>query len=880
MRRAPVGAGERIDRSQPLTFTLDGRRIEGFAGDTIGSAVAAAGITVTGRSFKYHRPRGLYCMTGACGNCLVTVNGVPNVRACTREAEPNLEVKRQNAWPSADHDLLRAFDRASVGLPAGFYYKAFHQPKFVWPRVEPIIRRVAGLGRLPPVPADREHTQRINLHPQTLVIGGGRAGLMAATDAAGAGKKTVLLEQQAHLGGRMGTRDQKAVDQLIEAARAAGVEILTSTPAFGVFEGPLVAAAGPHALYRIRAAEIVFATGTIEQGAVFPNNDLPGIMLGDAVDRLLRVYGVLPGRNAVVVAFNPDEAQQTVAGLRARGAAVTLVDAAKQPVLQAVGSSRVRAVLVGSASSSRLIPCDLLVLAGVRVPATNLLSQAGARLRFDDGLQAFVPDSLPAGMRAAGSVTGDRLAALPPVTSDSAGKQFVCLCMDVTEKEMRQAVKEGFDSAELLKRYTTLTMGPCQGKACLMSSLRLCSALTDRPLAQIDRPTARPPWTPVSLGVLAAGHLVPRKETAVHERHLERRATFMWAGDWRRPHHYRDPRLECEAVHQRVGVIDVSSLGKFRITGTEAVTLLERLYPSRFTDLKIGRIRYGAMLNDQGVILDDGTVCRLGENEFFLTTTTGGTAAIDQWIKWWLADWRLDVGVINVSGGFAAFNLAGPRSRDVIQRLTTLEVSKEALPYLMSARGELAGVPAIILRIGFVGELSYEIHVPAAYGRHVWDAIIDAGSDFGIEPFGMEAQRILRLEKQHIIVGQDTDALSDPYGAGLPWMVKLDKPDFLGRRSLEVTSREGANERLVGFTLDSSEPPPEGAAIVENGRPVGRITSSRRSETLKTIVGMAWVPAALAEDGKTFEIAYNGTRQHARVALRPFYDPEGTRLRS
>jgi sarcosine oxidase subunit alpha len=452
--------------------------------------------------------------------------------------------------------------------------------------------------------------------------------------------------------------------------------------------------------------------------------------------------------------------------------------------------------------------------------------------------------------------------------------------MDVTVKEMHQAVEEGFDSTELLKRYTTLTMGPCQGKACLMSSLRLCAQLTNRPLPQVDRPTARPPWTPIPLGVLAAGHLVPRKETAIHQRHVAAGAEFMWAGDWRRPHHYRDPRQECEAVHERVGLIDVSSLGKFRITGSEAVTLLERLYPSKFADLKIGRVRYGAMLNDQGVILDDGTVCRLGEEEFFVTTTTGGTSAMDQWIKWWLADWALDARVINVSGGYTAVNLAGPRSREVMQRLTDMDVSKETLPYLMSARGDLAGVPALILRIGFVGELSYEIHVPSAYGQQVWDAIMDAGRDFGIEPFGLEAQRILRLEKQHIIVGQDTDALSDPYGAGLQWMVKFDKADFLGRQSLEETRDHGTSERLVGFTVDAAEAPPEGSAVVDAGRPVGRVCSSRKSDVMKTVVGMAWVPAPLAEDGKTFEIAYNGHRANARVVLRPFYDPDGTRLRS
>jgi sarcosine oxidase subunit alpha len=810
---------------------------------------------------------------------LVTVDGEPNVRACTRQVVPDQRVTRQNAWPGAEHDLLRTFDRVSATLPAGFYYKIFHKPRFVWPLVEPMIRRVAGLGKLPKAPPSGQHNDRLAVFPDVLVVGGGRAGLTAAAEAARAGRRTMLLEQRSEVGGRLRTADPLGADGLERAARDAGVEILTSTPAFGVFEGPLVAAAGPHALLRIRAGEIVFATGSLEQGAVFANNDLPGVMLSEAVDRLLALYGVRPGAKAVVVCYGP-HGRETAAALEQAGARVTVVDPASQPVLRAVGQRRVQGVVLRTGGAFTQLDCDLLVLAGPRVPATSLLAQAGARLRYDASLEAYLPDELPDGMRALGSVTGGEASILPAPTSPSNGKQFVCQCMDVTVKEMRQAVEEGFDSTELLKRYTTLTMGPCQGKACLMSSLRLCAELTGRPLPQLDRPTARPPWTPIPLGVLAAGHLVPRKETAIHQRHVDAGAEFMWAGDWRRPHHYRDPREECEAVHQRVGLIDVSSLGKFRITGSQAVTLLERLYPSKFADLKIGRVRYGAMLNDQGVILDDGTVCRLGDEEFFVTTTTGGTSAMDQWIKWWLADWALEARVINVSGGYAAVNLAGPRSREVMQRLTRMDVSKEALPYLMSARGDLAGTPALVLRIGFVGELSYEIHVPSAYGQHVWDAIMEAGRDFGIEPFGLEAQRILRLEKQHIIVGQDTDALSDPYGAGLQWMVKFDKADFLGRRSLEETRDHGTAERLVGFTVDAGEAPPEGAAVVDAGRPVGRVCSSRRSDVMKKVVGMAWVPAPLAEDGKSFEIAYNGHRASAQVVLRPFYDSEGTRLRS
>ena len=349
---------------------------------------------------------------------------------------------------------------------------------------------------------------------------------------------------------------------------------------------------------------------------------------------------------------------------------------------------------------------------------------------------------------------------LPPEVSAAPGKQFACVCMDVTAKELKTAVAEGFDSMELLKRYTTITMGPCQGKACMTSSQRLCGAVTGRSLAETSPTTARPPWVPVEMGTLAGPRLTPRKETTMHDRHAAAGAEFMWAGDWRRPHHYTTPEEEVDAVRNRVGVIDVSTLGKFRIKGPQAVELLERLYPNRFSDLAVGRVRYGAMLNDEGVILDDGAIVRLDDDEFFVTVTTSNTAALERWITWWNADWGLDALVLNVTGAFGAVNLAGPRARGIMASLTDADVSAEAMPYMTSTRMDVAGVPSLVLRIGFVGEMGYEIHFPSAYGEHVWDAVMEAGGRDGIAAFGLEAQRILRLEKQHILVGQDTDAES------------------------------------------------------------------------------------------------------------------------
>lgn len=872
-------------------------------------------------------------MVGACPNCLVTVDGVPNVRACTEPLREGARVERQNAFPSADHDLLGILDQLAFALPAGFYYKSFYRPRFLWALAEPVIRRLAGLGKVP-TEASHPGVELVNLHPDVLVVGGGAAGLAAAAEAARAGARTLLLEASPHLGGALGP---EATSELVEQAEQAGVEVRTSTAVFGVFEGPVVAAVSPGRLLRVWPRQIVCATGGIEQPAVFPDNDLPGVMPASGVERLLGLYRVLPGERAVLFAYRP-EALKTALRLLAAGSQVTVVAPTGDPdlvaavragggqVLQgtverAAGGRWVKAAQVRLADGSqRRLSCDLLVVGGVVMPAANLLGQVGAQMTYSAAHQVFLPADLPRGVHAAGAVVGasdqeqavaqGRLAGLaaaaelgftsraeadrpdspfgaptrrtllPAALSPAPGKQFACVCMDVTAKEIEFAVREGFDSMELLKRYTAVTMGPCQGSWCALAATRLCAELTGRTLPELGLTTSRPPSTPVPLAVLAAGHLVPRKETAIHDRHLELGAEFMWAGEWRRPHHYDEPQRECRAVHEKVAVIDVSTLGKFRVKGPDSLELLERLYPCRFGDLKVGRVRYGAMLNDQGVVLDDGTVCRVAEDEFFVTTTTGGTSAMDQWISWWLADWQLDVQVLNVTSALATVNVAGPLSRELVTRLSDLDVSPEGLPYLMSAKGEVAGVPSLILRIGFVGELGYEIHFPSAYGEHMWDAIMEVGRDLGIVPFGLEAQRILRLEKQHILVGQDTDALSEPYAAGLGWMVKLDKPDFLGRRALLAAAGEQPAERLVGFVIDGREVPPEGAAVIQDGRPVGRVCSSRWSGAVGRPVGLAWVPTAWAEEGTSFEVFADGRRTRARVTLKPFYDPEGKRLRS
>jgi sarcosine oxidase, subunit alpha len=463
-----------------------------------------------------------------------------------------------------------------------------------------------------------------------------------------------------------------------------------------------------------------------------------------------------------------------------------------------------------------------------------------------------------------------------------AGKCFACLCEDVTVKDIHLSVAEGYDSIELSKRYTTTTMGPCQGRMCQLPAVRQMAEETGQTLAQVGTTTSRPPWHSVPMGVLAGRPFEPAKRSAIHGRHRDQGATVMWAGDWRRAYDYGDPRGEALAVHEAAGVIDVSTLGKLIVRGPDAGELLDRLYPNRFSNLKPGRIRYGVIASDAGRIVDDGTVCRLDENTFYVTTTSSGAGAVYEWFSWWLADWQLDVHLTDVTQGLGAVNLAGPRARQIMRKLTSIDCSSEAFTYLDGKQAEVAGVPSLILRIGFVGEVGYEIHFPAAHGEHLWDALLEAGEDHGLRPFGLEPQRLLRLQKMHILVGQDTDSESTPFGAAMPWIVKLDKEnDFIGKWALERYAEEPPETALVGFTLADGNVPTEGAAVLPvGGSPMGQVTSARYSPQLGKTIGMAWVPAQLAQDGASVTISDNGRRLRAQVVTKPFYDPEGEVLRS
>src|SRR6185437_9713576 len=580
--------------------------------------------------------------------------------------------------------------------------------------------------------------------------------------------------------------------------------------------------------------------------------------------------------------------------------------------------------------SEHSFECDLVVVSGGTIPATSLLLQSGAKSTYDSVRGHFALSELPSGVFAAGEVAGadsdatvaasgelagleaahalglgddasakrvtelrkrlaepaaPDVAVAPPVSGAGRGKCFACFCEDVTSKDVHLSIEEGYDSIELSKRYTTVTMGPCQGRMCQLPSVKLMAQETGQGLDQVGVTTARPPWVSVPMGILGGRDgldLTPAKRSAVHDRHRELNASIKWAGDWQRAYDYGDPQGEALNVNKAAGIIDVSTLCKLIVRGPDAGEFLDRLYPNRFSNLKPGRIRYGVISSDAGRIVDDGTICRIDEETFYVTTTSSGAGAMEEWFSWWLADWGDRVHLTDVTQGVAAVNLAGPKARAIMAAVTDLDCSNEAFAYLDGKQAQIAGVECLILRIGFVGEVGYEIHFPSGYGEHVWDALMEAGKPHGLRPFGLEPQRILRLQKMHILVGQDTDSESTPFGAAMPWIVKLDKEqDFIGKWALEHYGEETPATSLVGFAMANGYVPTEGAVITDgNGTPAGQVTSSRYSPVLDRVIGMAWVPAALAKDGAQITVSDEGRTTQGVVQTKPFYDPEGEVLRS
>lgn len=947
-------AGGRIDRNRPMRFTFDGEPLTGFAGDTLASALLANGRVLVARSFKYHRPRGILSHGSEEPNALVTLRGPggrtePNTRATLVALHEGLAAASQNRWPSLAFDVGAVADALWPLFPAGFYYKTFMWPAAFWKRVyEPAIRAAAGLGRAPEGP-DADRYQHRHAHCDVLVAGGGRAGLEAALAAASAGRRVILADEQAAWGGSLLHDAQARIDgrpalAWVERALATlraqpNVTLLPRATVFGVY-GHNHAAVLEHVmptgnrdlprqrLWQIRAGEIVCAAGAHERPLVFAGNDRPGIMLAESARAYAVRYGVSVGRRVVVVTCG-DSAYAAARDLRAAGVNVTAVIDVRPDVPVALaaplraqgigvfpghtilgteGRTRISAIHVSALDSTRTrtIACDALAMHGGWTPAVHLHSQARGGLRFDATLDAFVPETDPAGFRSVGAARGERLGrfaavrVLPSRADPDAVRAFVDFQNDVTAKDIRLALREGFESIEHVKRYTTTGMATDQGKTSNMAALGLVAEHLGRPVPKVGTTSFRTPYTPVAFGALVGAHrgalFDPVRETPSHAWAAARGAMFEDVGQWKRALAFPGAgevlhdavRRECRIVREVGGLFDASTLGKIEVVGRDALEFLNRMYVNSYDTLAPGRARYGLMLREDGYVLDDGIVARLAPDRFHVTTTTGGAARVLALMEDYLqTEWSdLQVYLTSITEQYAVIAVQGPQSRSLIRDLVDIDLSDAAMPHMAVRTGRFDGISCRLFRASFTGELGYEINVAWGHGSRVWQTLCERGEPLGFTVYGTETMHVLRAERGYIVVGQETDGTVTPDDLGMAGMIGKAKRDFVGKRSLsrpdliapdrkQLVGLLGADPRLVieegaQLVADPAQPIPMTA--------LGHVTSSYYSANCGRSIALALVAGGRERLGQTLHATTPGGFTSVKLVAPVFLDPDGKRL--
>ena len=992
------GGGRLIDRATEVSFTFNGETLKGCAGDTLASALLANDRMMVGRSFKYHRPRGLVASGAEEPNALVNLGeGVrfePNQRATTTELFAGLTARSQNHWPSLEFDVGAINTRLARFLPAGFYYKMFIHPRSFWKHVyEPFIRQSAGLGQVPKE-RDADTYEYFYAFADVVVIGGGVAGLLAARSAAQTGARVLVMEQTAHWGGR-GPVDggriddwpvDKFVDRLVaELAEMPNITLRKRCMGAGVYDHGYVlgyerltdhkpGADGPrHRLWRIRAKQVITATGAIERPLSFAGNDVPGVMLASAMRDYVVNYGVTPGKN-VLVATNNDDAYRTAIALKKAGVGVLRILDARETgggllmeearrlgiridcgraIGKVSGGKRVKKVQIcaqaGAGGALEEVACDAVAMSGGWSPVVHLWSHCGGKLTWDDALAMFRPDpeKAPTGAdgqgyvvaagaangalaldeivtdaveagRAAAKAAGYKLKRVAAIQAQPAPeariapvwmmpaqarvglrtKAWLDFQNDVKVSDVQLAAREGYESVEHTKRYTTLGMATDQGKLSNINGLAVLSEALGAQIPQVGTTTFRPPYTPISMGAIAGearGEVFqPLRRTPMHGWHQSQGAVWEPVGHWRRPFTYlRNGENNHDAVmrevkntREAVGLLDASTLGKIIVKGPDAGKFLDMLYTNMMSTLKPGKCRYGLMCNENGFLMDDGVVARIDEDTFLCHTTTGGADSIhahmEEWLQteWW--DWK--VYTANVTEQYAQIAVVGPKARLLLEKLGGMDLSKESLAFMEWKDGKIGAFDARVYRISFSGELSFEIAVPASQGLAFWEALVAAGKEFGAMPYGTEALHILRAEKGFIMIGDESDGTVIPQDLGLGWAISKKKEDYLGKRAQERSHMTDPERwKLVGLeTVDGSVLPDgayaEAEGVNTNGQRnvQGRVTSTYYSPVLCKGIAMGLVlhgPDRMGEvlkfpglDGKVYE---------ARIVDPVFYDKDG-----
>jgi sarcosine oxidase subunit alpha len=921
-----LGLGGEIDRDKPIAFRFDGKIYQGFAGDTLASALLANGVKLVGRSFKYHRPRGILSVGSEEPNALVELREgayrEPNTRATMIELFDGLEARSQNRFPSLKFDFLAVNSLLAPLFAAGFYYKTFMWPASFWEKVyEPLIRRAAGLGRASALP-DPDIYEHATAFCDVLVIGAGPAGLAAAEAEAAQGRRVILADEQ----------PPKTV--------SGPIRYLPRTTVFGVYDGgtygaverlrdhlPAGRGGARQRLWRIVAKESILASGAIERPLVFGNNDLPGVMLAGAVETYLTRYAVAPGRRAVLFGNHDGVASTLAALIAAKIPVAALVDprtslapalrdqalAAGIPVFtgavirRAYGRLAVDGVEIRDRNGGvTRIECDLVAMSGGWNPALHLTSHLDGKPVWDEAKAAFLPGGLPPGMRAVGAASGEGINEnlLPLWQVENPGaKAFVDFQNDVAASDIILARQEGFVAVEHLKRYTTLGMATDQGKTANVNGLAVMAQATGKTILETGTTRFRPPYTPVAIGALAGPHrgrhFKPARLTPTHEWATAQGAVFVETGLWLRAQYFSQAgedwlaatTREVNAVRGAVGFCDVTTLGKIDIQGPDAAKFLDRVYANTFSTLPVGRARYGLMLREDGFVMDDGTTARLGETHFVMTTTTAGAAKVFQHLEFchqWL--WpALDVAFISVTDQWAQIAVAGPRARDVIGKLADapFDVSNEAFPYMAAASLTICGgTKARLFRLSFSGELAYEIAVPAACADALARALMAAGAEYGISPYGTEALGVMRIEKGHP-AGNELNGQTTAHDLGLGKLLSK-KKDYVGRAlAARPLLTDPARPTLVGLKpVDPADRlragshllPPGAAAVAANDQ--GHVTSAAYSPSLGHWIGLALLANGPARMGETIRVydPVRGGDFMAEIVSPVFVDPEGGRL--